>query len=95
MNEIQPIREGYPLRKLAYRDHPWLLLKSEWRVVEAICAGHDTNKRVGDFLSISPRTVQTHMMNILGKIGVSTKAALILAVINDGAARKRCFPHLP
>jgi DNA-binding NarL/FixJ family response regulator len=46
------------------------------REVEVLCLiarGH-TNRRVGDELFISPKTVGRHVENIYAKIGVSTRA---------------------
>jgi DNA-binding NarL/FixJ family response regulator len=36
-----------------------------------------SNHEIGEALFISPRTAGTHVTNILGKLGVSTRAAAV------------------
>ncbi|MGF1495669.1 MAG: response regulator transcription factor [Elainellaceae cyanobacterium] len=42
-----------------------------WEVIQGL-----TNKQIGDRLYISPRTVQTHLSNILGKLGLENRSQL-------------------
>jgi DNA-binding CsgD family transcriptional regulator len=39
---------------------------------------------IGDILSISPRTVTTHISNILGKLDVETRAAAVAVALRSG-----------
>jgi DNA-binding NarL/FixJ family response regulator len=43
-----------------------------WEVIQGF-----TNKQIGDHLFVSPRTVQTHLSNILGKLQLENRSQLI------------------
>ena len=59
--------------------HGWAsLTPTERQVVELVVEGL-TNPRIGERLFISKRTVQTHLANVFGKLGVSTRAELAAA----------------
>jgi DNA-binding NarL/FixJ family response regulator len=53
--------------------HPGGLSDRELEVLVLLARGH-TNRRIGDALFISPKTVGRHVENIYAKIGVSTRA---------------------
>lgn len=74
--------------------HAWGLTRREWDIVEALCAGHEAGAELAQYLDISARTIQTHLYNIFSKLHIRSKTALILKVLDDEAARARCFPHL-
>jgi HD-GYP domain-containing protein (c-di-GMP phosphodiesterase class II) len=57
--------------------HPGGLTDREVEVLRLLAKGH-TNRRVGDVLFISPKTVGRHVENIYAKIGVSTRAGAAL-----------------
>lgn len=93
MNTIQPVHQANR-RRYASADGRWGLTASEWRVVETICAGQDSQQLIAQHLCVSERTVQTHLYKIFNKLDVRSKTLLVLKVLDDDAARKRCFPHL-
>jgi predicted ATPase/DNA-binding CsgD family transcriptional regulator len=56
--------------------HGWnSLTPTEIRVVELVAQGL-TNPQVGEKLFVSARTVQTHLIHVFAKLGVSTRAEL-------------------
>jgi DNA-binding NarL/FixJ family response regulator len=50
-----------------------------WEVVQGF-----TNKKIGDRLFISPRTVQTHLSNILSKLALENRSQLIRFAFENG-----------
>jgi two-component system, NarL family, response regulator NreC len=52
------------------------LSSRETDVLRLIAQGH-TNRQIADILHLSVRTVETHRANILGKLGVSSRADLV------------------
>jgi DNA-binding CsgD family transcriptional regulator len=56
------------------------LTQREAETLELLIEGK-SNAEIGARLSISPRTAGTHIANIYGKIGVSSRAALVAAVL--------------
>jgi len=48
----------------------------EWEVLQLLGGGR-TNREISDELVVSPRTVEFHLQNIYGKLGVSSRAAAI------------------
>lgn len=59
------------------------LTEREQEVLELL-AESKTNREIGDVLSISDRTVQTHLSNIFHKMGVSRRTEAVLAAIRRG-----------
>jgi DNA-binding NarL/FixJ family response regulator len=59
------------------------LTEREMEVLEAVARGW-SNKEVSDSLNISPHTVQVHLSNIFGKIGVKTRTEAVLYAIRQG-----------
>jgi DNA-binding NarL/FixJ family response regulator len=53
--------------------NPGGLTDREVEVLGLLARGH-TNRKVGELLYISPKTVGRHVENIYAKIGVSTRA---------------------
>jgi DNA-binding CsgD family transcriptional regulator len=45
-------------------------------VLRLLVAGH-TDREIGGVLFISPRTVNVHVANLRGKLGVSSRAAAV------------------
>ena len=43
-----------------------------------------SNKEVSEALHISPHTVQVHLSNIFGKLGVKTRTEAVLYAIRQG-----------
>ncbi|MGB3292965.1 MAG: response regulator transcription factor [Phormidesmis sp.] len=50
-----------------------------WEVVQGL-----TNKKIGDRLFISPRTVQTHLSSILSKLSLENRSQLIRYAFENG-----------
>jgi predicted ATPase/class 3 adenylate cyclase/DNA-binding CsgD family transcriptional regulator len=69
VNSLPPI--GKPLPK---QTHPDDLTAREVEVLRLVAQGK-TNEQVAKLLVISPRTVNSHLTSIYGKIGVSTRTA--------------------
>ncbi len=66
-------RDGPHLAKVAI-SYPAGLTTREVEVLRLVAQGM-TNEQVADQLVISPRTVNTHLTSIYGKIGTSTRSA--------------------
>jgi DNA-binding NarL/FixJ family response regulator len=67
-----------------HKAHPPLPLtpaeeKVFWEVIQGF-----TNKKIGDRLFISPRTVQTHLSNILSKLSLENRSQLIRYAFENG-----------
>jgi DNA-binding NarL/FixJ family response regulator len=50
---------------------------AEQRVLDALCGG-DGNRAIAAHLVISPRTVETHISNLLAKTGCRNRTQLLL-----------------
>jgi RNA polymerase sigma factor (sigma-70 family) len=59
------------------------LSEREREVFQLVAEGY-TNKEVGELLSISPATVETHRARILDKLGVHNTAELVLYAVRRG-----------
>ncbi len=62
---------------------PLVLTPAEEKVFWEVVQGF-TNKRIGDRLFISPRTVQTHLSNILSKLSLENRSQLIRYAFENG-----------
>ncbi|NJL85770.1 MAG: response regulator transcription factor [Leptolyngbyaceae cyanobacterium SM1_1_3] len=62
---------------------PLPLTPAEEKVFWEVIQGH-TNKQIGDHLFISPRTVQTHLSNILSKLSLENRSQLIRFAFEQG-----------
>ncbi len=58
------------------RGEPEALTSRETDIVRLIARGF-TNKQIADSLNLSVRTVEAHRANIMGKLGVSSRAELV------------------
>ncbi|MFE7598539.1 AAA family ATPase [Streptomyces sp. NPDC057494] len=56
------------------------------REISALVAEGLTNQAMADRLSLSPRTVESHVARVYRKTGVETRAGLASLVVRDGAA---------
>jgi DNA-binding NarL/FixJ family response regulator len=63
------------------------LTARELKVIAAVLEG-DTNKAVGERLSISEQTVKNHLTNIFNKLGVSNRIELVLFASKHNLADK-------
>jgi non-specific serine/threonine protein kinase len=59
------------------------LTPREREVLRLVVAGH-SNPAIGERLFISPRTAQTHVTNILAKLGVASRAEAAAVAVRDG-----------
>jgi DNA-binding NarL/FixJ family response regulator len=59
------------------------LTDREMEVLVAVCKGW-SNREVSEALHISPHTVQVHLSNIFGKMGVKTRTEAVLYAIRQG-----------
>jgi DNA-binding NarL/FixJ family response regulator len=62
---------------------PLPLTPSETKVFYEVIQGY-TNKEVGDRLFLSPRTVQTHLSSILGKLDLVNRSQLVRFAFEQG-----------
>lgn len=62
---------------------PLPLTPAEEKVFWEVIQGY-TNKQIGDRLFVSPRTVQTHLSNILGKLNLDNRAQLVRFAFEGG-----------
>jgi DNA-binding CsgD family transcriptional regulator len=79
---VEPSAPPSPAESLA---SPHGLSLRELEVLRLVAAGH-TDREIAEALFISYRTVQTHMTNIFGKLGVNTRAAAAAFTIRHGLA---------
>jgi DNA-binding NarL/FixJ family response regulator len=73
----QQAKETVPLPK------PLDLTPSEEKIFYEVIQGY-TNKQIGDRLFVSPRTVQTHLSNILGKLKLVNRSQLVRFAFENG-----------
>ena len=73
-------------RALGVRGRVSALTPRELDVLRAAARGLG-NKQIGAELGLSARTVQTHLTNIFGKLGVSSRTEAILLALREGWVR--------
>lgn len=74
-----------------------LLSERERSILKLVAEGH-TNRATGQFLCISPKTVEKHRASLMRKLGLNNAAELVLAAVDmglveragPGFSRKRC-----
>ena len=82
--EVRPARlAGHGVSNGAADDVVSLLSEREQTVLGLIARG-DTDRAIGDELSISPRTVSNHVRNILAKLDVPTRTAAAAVAFQQG-----------
>jgi DNA-binding NarL/FixJ family response regulator len=64
---------------------PFGLTTREQEVLRLVGAGH-SDRKIADALVISPRTVSSHVSNILAKLEVKSRTAAVGLAIRDGLA---------
>jgi DNA-binding NarL/FixJ family response regulator len=62
------------------------LTEREWTILRALTLGK-RNDEIASELFISPQTVQTHVRNLLGKLGVHSKLEAVALAVRHGALR--------
>ena len=65
------------------RPEPSLLTPRETEVARLLVDGK-TNPEIAAALFISERTVQSHVANIMAKLGVNSRTAVAARVVRDG-----------
>ncbi len=68
---------------VASKPSPLPLTPAEEKVFWEVIQGY-TNKQIGDRLFISPRTVQTHLSNILNKLQLENRSQLVRFAFEQG-----------
>ncbi len=63
--------------------HPLPLTPAEEKVFWEVIQGY-TNKQIGEHLFVSPRTVQTHLSNILNKLQLENRSQLVRYAFERG-----------
>jgi DNA-binding NarL/FixJ family response regulator len=82
--ELKKIKQQYAAKKTASEEpEPLPLTPAEERVFWEVVQGL-TNKQISDRLFISPRTVQTHLSNILGKLALDNRSQLVRFAFENG-----------
>ena len=82
--EMKKIKEQYAAKKISEEEpDPLPLTPAEERVFWEVVQGL-TNKQISDRLFISPRTVQTHLSNILGKLALENRSQLVRFAFENG-----------
>lgn len=61
------------------------ILTARERQVLGLIADGDTNRQIADKLDLSPKTVNRHVENIFGKLGVSSRAAAVAKGLQRGS----------
>ncbi len=67
----------------AAEPNPLPLTPAETKVFWEVVQGF-TNKQIGEHLSLSPRTVQTHLSNMLTKLGLDNRSQLVRFAFEQG-----------
>lgn len=93
----QPVKEGRhaptgPRRST--RRLPWMLTPMEWRVVQAVCAGTVLRTELAELFGVDRRTIDHHLGKVYAKMRVVNLADVVLCVLRDDVARRRCWPEL-
>lgn len=83
MQTAQPIESGHAVAPPSPAAAPLPLTPAEEKVFWEVIQGF-TNKQIGNHLFISPRTVQTHLSNILNKLELDNRSQLIRYAFEHG-----------
>lgn len=75
------------------RRNPWWLTQGEMWVVRLLCQGL-SSPEICEAMTVSPRTLQSHLGRIFRKVGVFDRVGLMVEVLHQPLAREFCFPDL-
>lgn len=81
------------LEPLSLVEHHPLLSPRERAIAKLIAQGFP-NKIIGDKLGISPWTVATYIRRIFAKIGVTSRSAMIAALVRGSRSTQNPPPHV-
>jgi DNA-binding CsgD family transcriptional regulator len=70
-------------------------LSAREREVAILVATGRTNREIGQQLSISERTAETHVLNILNKLGLQRRGEIASWAVREGLAPDRRAPSEP
>ncbi|HEY1914342.1 MAG TPA: LuxR C-terminal-related transcriptional regulator, partial [Streptosporangiaceae bacterium] len=87
MTEERPRRAG----RRSYGDQ---LSPREAEVLQLLVTGR-TNREIAEVLTVSPRTVASHLDSAMRKLKVSSRTALAVAAVEAGLAPRELTPALP
>ncbi len=82
-DELQRLIEKSSAAATPMNPEPLPLTPAEEKVFWEVVQGY-TNRQIGDRLFISPRTVQTHLSNILSKLTLDNRAQLVRYAYENG-----------
>ncbi|WP_211450683.1 response regulator transcription factor [Collimonas antrihumi] len=74
------LRRGDPKKAAT----PWNKLTARERSILKLVAEGRTNRKTGEFLNISAKTVEKHRANLMHKLGLRNAAELILMALDMG-----------
>lgn len=80
---VRLMQKVKPPTEVAKPKEPLPLTPAEIRVFWEVVQGW-TNKQISEHLFISPRTVQTHLSNILGKLQLDNRSQLVRFAYENG-----------
>ena len=80
---IRLLQQATVLPVAAPLPEPLPLTPAEEKVFWEVIQGH-TNKQIGEHLFVSPRTVQTHLSNILNKLQLENRSQLVRYAFEQG-----------
>jgi DNA-binding NarL/FixJ family response regulator len=83
--DAQTLKRAHQVREETHLSHE-SLTDREIEIVQYAARGL-TNKQIGAALFISDRTVQGHLQNIYGKLGVSTRTEAVSTALKHGMIR--------
>ncbi len=84
--KMEEFRSSFGTRKNLFEleGRTVLLSKREWECLSALSQGK-TYKEVAHVLSLSPRTIETHVNNIKERLGISSKSKLIQCFLENNS----------
>lgn len=80
---VRLMQQSGPIAAPVAAPLPLPLTPAEEKVFWQVIQGH-TNKQIGEFLFVSPRTVQTHLSNILNKLQLENRSQLVRYAFERG-----------
>ena len=81
--QLSPEAAARLVREVRAPESPEPLSERETEVLQLLAQGH-SNKELAQALSLSEKTVKTHVSNILGKLGVPSRTQAALYAVRVG-----------